>query len=113
VVLSDAVTGVLSGTVEGWVDNALYAIVGNLNQWNHVMYALPSVVDFQGAEGWAYMGGIKSAYRGDSVSYMGVQMHELGHNIRMHHSGSAGGSPYGDFTGLMGTFDFPPKIISA
>lgn len=110
--LSNPVANVNRYTVESWVDNAVIALTGSLGQWNHLVYALPLSVDFQGAAAYAYMNSFKSVFMGDYVSRMGVQMHELGHNLWMRHSGY-GTATYLDHTGLMGTFDFPPQIIAA
>ena len=50
---------------------------------------------------WAYLPGKLSAFR-DAYSYrMGVQVHEFGHNIGLHHSGY-GTASYADHSCLMG-----------
>jgi hypothetical protein len=98
------VNGTNCVTVEDWVDDAVEAKVsGSLSQWDHLMYVLPDSVDFDGAVAYAYVNSYKSVFKGGYASYMGVQIHELGHNYNMRHSGF-GTETYEDHTGLMGTF---------
>jgi hypothetical protein len=97
------VSGIWRKIVEEWVDNVVIANFGNLNQWNHLMYVFPENVDFGTAAAYAQVNGYKSVYKGAYASLMGVQVHELGHNYDMRHSGF-GDATYLDHTGLMGTF---------
>jgi hypothetical protein len=103
VLTGKVVSGTYRSIVEGWVDDAVKAKFGNLNQWNHLMYVLPTSVDFGGAAAYAFVNSYKSVFMGRYASYMGVQIHELGHNYNMLHSGF-GAATYKDHTGLMGTF---------
>jgi hypothetical protein len=71
----------------------------------HIMYVVPSGTDFQGVVDWvafAKVGDYSSYFNnwwGDSLS---STMHEIGHNIGLHHSGE-GTEPYGDTSGVMGS----------
>jgi hypothetical protein len=62
-----------------------------------VMYVLPSSVNFAGTAAYAYVGGRRSVYKDNNVAMLLVQMHEIGHNLKMAHSGR-NSSPYGDKT---------------
>jgi hypothetical protein len=100
----EVVTGVNRYTVEGWVDAAVGAkITGKLDQWDHLMYVFPNSVNFKGLAAYAYYNNYKSVFKGRYASYMGAQIHELGHNYNMRHSG-LGNTTYLDHTGLMGKF---------
>jgi hypothetical protein len=66
------------------------------------MYVFPDAVDFGGAAAYAYLNWHRSVYMGGYASILLVQMHEIGHNLYMHHSGE-GTSTYGDKTCFMGT----------
>ncbi len=108
VLAGKVVSGAHRYTVEGWVDDAVEAMItGNLNQWDHLMYVLPTSVDFRGAAAYAHRNSYKLVFMGRYASYMGVQIHELGHNYNMRHSGF-GTATYKDHTGLMGTFSCEP-----
>ena len=102
VVLESAVTDVNSAAVMRLVDPIIMEKFGDLTQWNHLMYVLPMEVDFGTASAFAFLGGYKSVFKGKFASYMGVQIHEFGHNYNLQHSGY-GDLSYGDHTGLMGT----------
>merc|ERR1712176_424018 len=55
---------------------------------------------------YAYVGRWDSYYNDSYCQSLVVQMHEVGHNIRLHHSGEYDGGAfneeYGDFSGMMG-----------
>jgi hypothetical protein len=106
VTISSLVNNVNCFTVAGWVHNAVAALITPypLNHWDHIVYALPAAVDFEGAAAYAYVNAFKSVYDGNYLACMGVQM--------FCHSGY-GGATYLDHTGLMGTSDFLPQIIVA
>jgi hypothetical protein len=98
------VRGVDRFMVEDWVDDAVQAkITGSLSQWDHLFYVFPASVNFSGTAAYAYVNSYKSVFSGIFATYMGVQIHELGHNYNMDHSGF-GTTTYADHTGLMGTF---------
>lgn len=65
---------------------------------------LPSCTSFVDC-GWAAFAGINSwysFYQGTNYYKSAVQMHELGHNFNMAHSGGLNGQTYTDHTGAMG-----------
>jgi len=70
--------------------------------YQQVMYVLHScIVDC----GWAAYAGVNSwysVYQGGYYKQVGVQMHEIGHNLNLAHSGGLDGATYTDHTCLMG-----------
>jgi hypothetical protein len=100
------VTGELSYTVEDWASDELTSVVGAAEStWDHVMFVLPSSVDFAGAAAYAYVGWSRSVYLDNNVAVLLVQMHEIGHNLNMRHSG-LGTATYGDRTCFEGAHMF-------
>ena len=81
------------------------SVVGSLSQYDHVAYCIPrGTVDGGGSPNWiayGYFGWYRTVYNGEWCSFVSVQMHEIGHNLDLHHS-SQGGSEYGDQSGYMG-----------
>ena len=55
-----------------------------------------------GYAAFAYLNSWESHYVSNYYYMTGVQMHELGHNFGMYHSGGINGATYTDHTGLMG-----------
>lgn len=98
------VTNVLRGTVEDWTEDAVALLVDETT-FTHAMYVLPKSVNFSGAAAYAYVGGSRSVYWESYASYLLVQMHEVGHNLNMRHSGLLGGSVYADTSCFMGTYN--------
>jgi len=82
-----SVSGVSSGTVEGWVATALSALSIANDSFSHTMFVLPEAVDFGGAAAYAYVNSHRSVYDGAQAKNILVLMHELGHNLKMRHSG--------------------------
>jgi hypothetical protein len=73
---------------------------GNLNAFDLVMYCQP-----QSGTNWiayAYLNDKRSFYNNRWCMSVSVHMHEVGHNIGLHHSGVTGQSEYEDKTGVMG-----------
>jgi len=73
---------------------------GNLNDFDLVMYCQP-----QTGTNWiayAYLNSYRSFYNNEWCKSVSVHMHEVGHNLGLHHSGILGGSEYADKTGMMG-----------
>jgi len=95
------VTGLDRFTVEDYVTDALPTFVDNLAPYEHIMYIVPDSVSFGGAAAYAYVGGTISQYRSKYSYQLICLMHEIGHNLRMGHSGE-NGVTYADGTGYMG-----------
>jgi len=73
---------------------------GSLNDFDLVMYCQP-----QTGTNWiayAYLNDSRSFYNNEWCKSVSVHMHEVGHNLGLHHSGILGGSEYADKTGMMG-----------
>ncbi|CAJ1961537.1 unnamed protein product [Cylindrotheca closterium] len=69
------------------------------NLASYVMYFLPAGTF--GGFAYAYMNGYRSIFNDRFAYAVSIQMHELGHNLGLGHSGH-GGDKYGDQSGLMG-----------
>ena len=71
----------------------------------YIMYICPDVVDFGIDGGIGMIGGRKSWYRDTFGSIPIIQMHEIGHNLQLFHSGEGFGeefNEFGDPTCIMG-----------
>ena len=76
------------------------SILGDLqSQFDFVVLSVPDNEERYAA--YAYVNSWLSLYKDRYVDYVTVQMHEIGHNIGLAHSGE-GASTYGDTSGLMG-----------
>ncbi len=95
------VQGVSRGTVRNAVVAAGNALFGSLNaQADHILFALPPNT----SGGWIAYGSINGSYTTYNdrwATYVSAQMHELGHNFGMGHSG-IGDNEYNDRSGMMG-----------
>jgi hypothetical protein len=89
--LSQAVNGVSSGTVEGYVNAALSTVTAGID-YDQTMYVLPGKVAFNGAAAYAYMNGNRAVFWNTYSSTLLVLVHELGHNLNALHSGFDGSS---------------------
>ena len=75
-------------------------LLGNLqSQFHHVALSVPD--NNEGYAAYAYVYHWLSLYKDIYVDLVTVQMHEIGHNIGLAHSGE-GTQSYGDTSGLMG-----------
>jgi len=79
------------------------------NAFDLVMYCQPSGSQFCDSNGncknwiaYAYINDYRSFYNDNWCMSVSVHMHEVGHNLGLHHSGVMGGSEYADKTGAMG-----------
>jgi hypothetical protein len=81
--------------------NAAPTVVGlPLSTWTTVFLVMQSSVNFDGAAAYAYVGGSLSVYSDNYATMVVVQMHELGHNLGLLHSGEV--QTYDDHTCMMG-----------
>jgi len=74
------------------------------SQFNHVMFCIPSGSKFGVSTTWIALAETNSwysVYNGENCIYPSAQMHEIGHNLNLGHSGEADSS-YGDGSCLMG-----------
>ena len=103
--ITSNVSGVASGTVVNWATTAANALLGthglSTSSFTQVMHVIPDAASWGGAAAWAYLPGSVSAFRSTYSYRMGVQVHEFGHNIGLHHSGF-GTASYADHSCLMG-----------
>jgi Gametolysin peptidase M11 len=80
-------TGVDSTTMENAARAAAEAKVGSLSQWSLVMFTWTKHANWGGAAAYAYVNGQVSCYRDSYIWKMGIQLHEIGHNLGLLHSG--------------------------
>mmetsp|Transcript_102105 Transcript_102105/g.152975 ORF Transcript_102105/g.152975 Transcript_102105/m.152975 type:complete len:595 (-) Transcript_102105:1149-2933(-) len=101
-------------TVENYVDAYLEDNGYNwLTEFDHIMYVLPAGTEFFGALAYADGTNKKTVYNDISASSITTQMHEIGHNLGMSHSGQ-GEQTYGDRSCYMGAaFAGNPKNAPA
>lgn len=81
------------------MEDAAREAAGDLGQYDLVMFCLPP-----GTGSWvayAYINGRDSVYNDEWCGYVSAQMHEVGHNLGLAHSGE-GDEQYGDQSGMMG-----------
>lgn len=105
--ITQNIGNVASGTVVNYAQSALNTLlsdgglqVSDYSSW-YKLFIFSTNANWGGAAAWAYLPGVVSAYRDDYAYRMGVLVHELGHNIGLHHSGS-GSASYADHSCLMG-----------
>jgi hypothetical protein len=98
----------LEGNSRSTIRNAVTTAVTNKigeslpGRYQQVMYVLEGCYLDCGWAAYAYINSWNSVYQGNYYYMTGVQMHELGHNFNLAHSGGLDGATYTDHTGLMG-----------
>jgi len=85
--------------IESEARSVLEQDLGNLSQFDYVALSVPA--NSQQYAAYAYINSWLSLYQGSYVTDVTVQMHEIGHNIGLAHSGE-GSQSYGDSSGVMG-----------
>ena len=87
-----------AGLVENQARSVGSAVLGSLSgQFDYVALSLPD-----NSERWAaraYINSWLSMYKNYYIDQVTVQMHELGHNLGLPHSGE-GSNEYGDHSGM-------------
>lgn len=115
------VKGVRVSSLENTMTLAMQALVGPLNQFQHVMYCMPpGTKSRHGAASWSggysQVGGRRSVYTDETCGIMDLLVHELSHNFGLGHAGE-GSYSYGDTSGRMGTtyrsIGYPIKCFNA
>lgn len=84
--------GSTSSEIQGYVTSALDTLGINSGTYSHVLYVMPAGVSLNGAAAFAYVGWYLSVFANTYARTLLVLMHELGHNLRMLHSGKDGAS---------------------
>jgi len=86
--------------------NAVWAEFGNFDDFDLIMFAqAPGSVNYSGSTGWlayAFVNGWLSVYNEGWMGPVSAQMHEVGHNIGLQHSGRRGVGEYADISDFMG-----------
>jgi hypothetical protein len=99
VALSENVIGMEMGDIQGLVLTAATTLLGNLpDQFDHVMICTPNGAT--GGIAYAYINSWLSVYNDDWCNYPSAQLHEIGHNLGLAHSGE-GSVTYGDQSGMV------------
>ena len=103
--IGTAVVGATYSSIENLVTQLAPNVVGSLSQYDHVAYCIPrGTVTSTGSANWVaygYFNWYRTVYNGEWCGYVSGQMHEVGHNLNLHHSGQ-GTNEYGDQSGYMG-----------
>jgi len=101
--ISQTISGEGDGKVRKAVVAEAKAVLGSLgSQFDHVMLCLPPGTKTNGGWiGYAYLNHYLSVYNDKWCNYVSLQMHEIGHNMNLKHSGQDD-DEYGDETGAMG-----------
>ncbi|KAL7531124.1 hypothetical protein ACHAXR_005221, partial [Thalassiosira sp. AJA248-18] len=91
-------------TIRNAVTSKVQQILGESlpGRYQQVMYVLEGCYSDCGWAAYAYINSWNSVYQSNYYRMVGVQVHELGHNFGLAHSGGLDGATYTDHTGLMG-----------
>jgi hypothetical protein len=91
-------------TIRNAVTTAVQNAIGETlpGRYQQVMYILEGCYVDCGWAAYAYINSWNSVYQGNYYYMTGVQVHELGHNFNLAHSGGLNGATYTDHTCMMG-----------
>eukprot|EP00804_Cyclotella_cryptica_P000316 CCRYP_010238-RA/>CCRYP_010238-RA protein AED:0.34 eAED:0.34 QI:894/1/1/1/0.6/0.83/6/180/677 len=78
--------------------------------FHHVMIVLEGCYIECGWSAYAFVNSWLSVYKGNNYKYPAVQLHEIGHNLNMAHSGGLDGKIYTDHTCVMGNPLFSDSV---
>jgi len=105
VTITNEVPGASRYDIEDALEEAADKLVGSLReQFDHVMLCLPPGSASGSNRNWVAYGYVNSwltVFNDDYCKSMSTQVHEIGHNLGLSHSGKDGVS-YGDKSGIMG-----------
>ena len=100
--LNEYVAGKDKFAVQDSMLNAATKVLGNLpDQADHIMLCLPKGTDERDWIAYAYVNHWLSVFNDDWCQQLSTQLHEIGHNLGLSHSGK-GGDDYSDKSGMMG-----------
>ena len=99
VACSGTCDGPLRNAVNTALNNAFGSSSGRPGGYDHVMHCMPSAA--MSGIAYAYMNSWNSVYKANWCTYPSAQLHEIGHNLNLGHSGE-GTAAYGDQSGFMG-----------
>ena len=115
--------GVLEVTISISLDNPQHTIRGQIQNavqekldielpgpYDHVLYVLQGCHQDCGWAAYAYVNSWLSVYQGNYYKFPAVQLHEVGHNLNLAHSGGLNGETYTDHTCLMGNPLFSDSV---
>ena len=105
VTISVPLEGNSMATIRNAVTTAVQNAIGESlpGRYQQVMYVLQGCYNVDcGWAAYAYVNSWNSVYQGSYYKMTGVQIHELGHNFNLAHSGGLNGGTYTDNTGMMG-----------
>ena len=110
VTISNNVNGEADSVIREAIISQATADLGNLElQFDHIMICVPPGT----AGSWiayAYVDWYLSVYNNDWCNYVSAQMHEIGHNLNLGHSGE-GTQEYGDQSGMVSYFTIELRLI--
>ncbi len=91
-------------TVRNAITTAVQSAIGLTlpGPYHHVMYVLEKCYVDCGWAAYAFKNSWLSVYQGEYYKQTATQVHELGHNFNLAHSGGLNGKPYNDHTCMMG-----------
>jgi hypothetical protein len=100
-----SVVNQLRSVITGEITEAVNKIIGSKDNFDHVMYAIPRGTLDEDGSSWVAIGSYNdplSVFNDERISSVSIQVHEVGHNMNLKHSGK-NGNEYGDTTCMMGS----------